>query len=235
MVTLAPELLGAFELVAILTERGVIAGAGHSLAGIDDARNGITAGIRYATHLFNAMPTLHHRKPGLIGAMLADERVTIGLILDGLHVHPSLIKLIWHMTSDGRLNLVTDAMAALGQPPGTYYLGDFKVNVSQDKATLDDETLAGSILSLDQALRNLINWTGCAPAEAVQTITTTPATLLRLSHRKGQILPGYDADLVLLTPSFHVVATIVAGKLVFAQKHPPSSVERPTQLSSVSQ
>lgn len=218
LVTLAPELLGAFELVAIFTERGVIAGAGHSLATLDEARNGITAGIRYATHLFNAMPPLHHRRPGLIGAVLADERVTIGLIPDGLHVHPSLIKLIWHMTHDGRLNLVTDAIAALGQPPGTYYLGDYKVLVSHDRATLEDETLAGCILSLDQALRNLINWTGCAPAEALQTVTTTPATLLGLSQRKGQILPGYDADLVLLTPAFNVAATIIAGRLVFRNR-----------------
>jgi N-acetylglucosamine-6-phosphate deacetylase len=203
------------------------------LATLDEARNGITAGIRYATHLFNAMPSLHHRKPGLIGALLADERVTIGLIPDGLHVHPSLIKLIWHMTKDGRLNLVTDAMAALGQPPGTYYLGDYRVNVTESTATLEDETLAGCIISLDQALRNLINWTGCAPAEALQTITSTPATLLGLSDRKGQILPGYDADLVLLTPGFFVVATIVGGKLVFAQKQPPSSVDRPVQTSAI--
>jgi N-acetylglucosamine-6-phosphate deacetylase len=215
LVTLAPELLAAVDVIATLTERGVVVSAGHSMATLDQARTGVMAGIRYATHLFNAMPELHHRKPGLIGALLADERVTIGLIPDGIHVHPSLIKLIWHMTGDDRLNLVTDAMAALGMAPGVYNLGDYKVTVSRKTATLSNGTLAGSILSMDQALRNLLNYTGCAQAEAVRTITTTPATVLGISDRKGQIAPGYDADVVLLTPDFRVMATVIDGRLAF--------------------
>lgn len=215
MVTLAPELLAAVDVIATLTERGVVVSAGHSMATFDQARNGVTAGIRYATHLFNAMPELHHRKPGLIGALLADERVTIGLIPDGIHIHPALIKLIWHMAGDGRLNLVTDAMAALGMPPGVYNLGDFQVTVSGGRATLSNGTIAGSIMSMDGALRNLLNYTGCSQAEAVRTITTTPATLLRIAGHKGQIAPGYDADLVLLTPGFQVMATVIDGQLAY--------------------
>ena len=176
LVTLAPELLGAMDVIGALTKRGVVVSAGHSMATYEQARTSVMAGISYATHLFNAMPELHHRKPGLIGALLSDERVTIGLIADGVHVHPSLVKLIWHMTGSNRLNLVTDGMAALGMPPGDYGLGDYKVTVTGEKATLSNGTLAGSILSMDQALRNLLNYTGCSQAEAVRTITTTPAS-----------------------------------------------------------
>jgi N-acetylglucosamine-6-phosphate deacetylase len=213
LVTLAPELLAALDVIATLTERGVVVSAGHSMATFDQARNGIMAGIRYATHLFNAMPELHHRRPGLLGALLADERVTIGLIPDGIHVHPALVKLIWHMTGDDRLNLITDSMAALGMGDGVYNLGGFKVTVQGRTATLSNGTLAGSILSMDQALRNLLNYTGCSQAEAVRTITTTPATLLGLSKHKGQIAAGYDADVVLLTPDFKVAATVIGGQM----------------------
>ncbi len=220
MVTLAPELLGALDIIATLRHRGIVVGAGHSMANIGEAKHSITAGVRYATHLFNAMPPFEHRKPGLVGAVLADERVTIGIIADGRHLHPSLVKLIWHMTGDGRLNLVTDAMAALGMSDGTYFLGDYRVTVNNGFATLPDGTLAGSILSIDQALRNLLNLTGCSQAEAIRTITTTPATLLGLSDHKGQIAPGYDADIVVLTPDFHVVATIINGKLAYRRDMP---------------
>jgi len=215
LVTLAPELLGALDIIATLKERGVVVAAGHSIASYEETRLGIVVGIRYATHLFNAMISLHHREPGLVGALLADERVTVGLIPDGIHVHRSLIKLIWLIAGDGRISLVTDAMAALGMPPGTYSLGDSKVTVTRKEARLADGTLAGSVLSLDRALRNLINFTGCSPADALRTVTTTPATLLGLSRRKGQIAPGFDADLVLATPDFTVVATIVAGQVAY--------------------
>jgi N-acetylglucosamine-6-phosphate deacetylase len=215
LVTLAPELPGALDVITALAQKGVIVSAGHSMATYEETRQGITAGIRYATHLFNAMATLHHRQPGLIGALLADERVTIGLIADGLHVHPALMKLIWQMTRDGRLNLVTDAMAALGMPAGNYNLGSYEVRVANNQSILEDGTLAGSLLSLDQALRNLLKYTGCSSAEAIRTITTTPASLLGLSGSKGQIAPGYDADLVLLSPEFKVMATFIDGQMVY--------------------
>jgi N-acetylglucosamine-6-phosphate deacetylase len=226
LVTLAPELLAAVDVIATLTERGVVVGAGHSMASYDQARTGIMAGIRYATHLFNAMTELHHRQPGLVGAVLADERVTIGLIADGIHVHRALVKLIWHMTGDARLNLVTDAMAAMGLGDGVYHLGDYKVTANGRRATLSNGTLAGSTLSLDQALRNLLNYTGCSQAEAVRTITTTPATLLGIAGKKGQIATGYDADLVLLTPDFRVVATVIDGQMAYLDEAAGLTVRR---------
>lgn len=226
LVTLAPELLGALDVIATLTERGVVVSAGHSMASYDQARNAVTAGTRYATHLFNGMPELHHRKPGLLGAMLADERVTIGLIADGIHVHPALIKLLWHMTGDDRLNLVTDGIAAVGMGDGVYTIGGLKVTVDGRTARVSNGTLAGSLLTMDQALRNLLNYTGCAQAEAVRTITTTPATLLGIANRKGQIAPGYDADVVLLSRDFRVVATVIEGQLRYLDESAGLKLQR---------
>ena len=150
------------------------------MATYDQAEAGFDAGVRYGTHLFNAMPALGHRDPGLPGALLTDDRVTVGLIADGIHTHPSVIKLVWQALGGERLNLVTDAMAALGMAAGKQLLGDYEVTVDATSARLADGTLAGSILSLDQALRNLVSLTGCALAEALTTVTTTPARALGL-------------------------------------------------------
>jgi N-acetylglucosamine-6-phosphate deacetylase len=213
LVTLAPELPGALDLVRVLVARGVVVSAGHSTAALAAALQGFDAGIRYGTHLFNAMPPLHHREPGLAGALLADNRPVIGLIGDGIHVHPDIIRIVWQAASS-RLNLVTDAMAALGMPPGAYQLGDRQVIVSETEARLESGTLAGSVLSMDQALRQLQQFAGCTLAQAAQTVTTTPAALLGLS-RKGAISPGYDADLVLLDAAGRVARTIIGGKTVY--------------------
>lgn len=215
LVTLAPELSGALPVVELLSKRGVVVGAGHSLATLAEAQAGFAAGIRYGTHLFNAMPPLHHREPGLAAALLAAESVIVGILPDGIHVHPTMVDLAWKLLGANRLNLVTDAMAALGASPGTYQLGDFQVTVDASTARLADGTLAGSIISLDAAVRNLIAYTGCTLAKALPTVTTTPATLLGLDSRKGRITPGYDADLVLLDAELQVAMTIINGNVVF--------------------
>ncbi len=219
LVSLAPELPGSLEVVRSLADRGVLVSAAHSMATYDEASAGFDAGIRYGTHLFNAMPALGHRDPGLPGALLADERITVGLIADGIHSHPAIVKLVWQILGPGRLNLVTDAMAALGMAPGVHLLGDFEVTVDGTSARLADGTLAGSVLSLDQALRNLIAFTGCSLSEALATVTTTPARLLGLAHERGRIAPGYVADLVLLTPDLHVQTTVVAGEVAYSAAH----------------
>lgn len=216
LTTLAPELPGALAVIEALASRGVLVSAGHSMATYDQAVAGFDAGVRYGTHLFNAMPSLLHRDPGLPGALLTDDRVTVGLIADGIHTHPAIVKLVWQALGPARLNLVTDAMAALGMPPGQHLLGDYMVTVDGTTCRLADGTLAGSILSLDQALRNLIAFTGCTLEEALPTITTTPARALGLAHERGQIAPGYVADLVLLSPDLHVRSAIVGGEMVYA-------------------
>jgi N-acetylglucosamine-6-phosphate deacetylase len=163
------------------------------------------------------MPGLHHRQPGLIGALLTDSRVTLGLIPDGIHVHTALVALVWHLLGSRRLNLVTDAMAALGMPPGAFSIGDQEVLVDETSARLADGTLAGSILSLDAALRNLMSFAGCSLEEALPTITSTPAELLGLSDQRGRLGSGLAADLVLLTPDLDVAMTIVNGVVVYTQ------------------
>ena len=214
LVTLAPELPGAEEMVEYLADQGVVVSAGHSMATFDEAKHGFDAGIKYATHLFNAMPPVHHRQPGLIGAALNDERCTVGLIPDGIHLHPSIVQTIWSAKDNQRISLVTDAMAALGMKPGRYRIGEKEVIVMNEDARLDDGTLAGSILSLDQALRNMMMFTGCSLAEALPTITSTPAELLNIADQRGTLLPGSYADLVLLTKEFDVAVTIVEGEIV---------------------
>lgn len=216
MVTLAPELPGALALVRSLTGRGVLVSAGHSAATFDEAKAGFDAGIRYGTHLFNAMSALQHRDPGLPGALLTDPRPTVGLIADGIHTHPAIVSLVWQALGFRRLNLVTDAMAALGMPAGTHRLGDYDVLVDGTSARLPDGTLAGSILSLDQALRNLIAFSACSFDDALPTVTTTPARAIGLDDERGRLARGARADVVLLSPDLHVRTTIVGGEVVHA-------------------
>ncbi len=215
LVTLAPELPGALDVIDALATRGVVVSAGHSTASFEAAAAGFDSGARYATHLFNAMPALHHREPGLVAAALADSRVTVGLIPDGLHVHPALVNLVWQLLGRERLNLVTDAMAAMGMSPGEYLLGDFRVTVDEMSARLPDGTLAGCVLSLDAILRAFRAFTGASLADAVATVTATPARLLGLEDRLGRLRPGAAADLVLLTPEGEVIETLVAGELLY--------------------
>ena len=212
---MAPENPGALEVIAALASRGVVVSTGHSMATYDEAVAGFDAGARYGTHLFNAMPPLGHRDPGLPGALLADDRMTVGFIADGVHTHRSIIALVWRMLGPRRMSLVTDAMAALGMPPGSHRLGDYDVIVDATSCRLADGTLAGSILELDQALRNLLDITGCSLDEALETMTTTPAKLLGLEGERGRIAPGYTADIVLLSSDLRVQTTIASGEVVY--------------------
>jgi N-acetylglucosamine-6-phosphate deacetylase len=216
LVTMAPELPGALALISALSSRGVLVSVGHSNATFEQAVAAFDAGARYGTHLFNAMSALGHREPGLPGALLTDPRPTVGVIADGVHTHRSVIRLTWQALGPHRMNLVTDAMAALGMPAGRHSLGDFEVVVDATSARLADGTLAGSILSLDQALRNLIDVTGCTLADALPTLTTTPARAIGLDRERGRIAPGCIADMVLLTADLHVSATIAEGAVVYS-------------------
>jgi len=217
LVTMAPELPGALEVIGTLASRGVVVSTGHSMATYDEARAGFDAGATYGTHLFNAMPNFGHREPGLPGALLTDDRMTVGFIADGVHTHRSVIDLVWRILGPRRMSLVSDAMAALGMPPGLHRLGEYDVIVDATSCRLTDGgALAGSILEPDQALRNLVEITGCALADALATLTTTPARLLGLERERGQIAPGFRADLVLLSPDLKVQTTIAAGDIVFS-------------------
>ena len=180
IVTLAPELPGALDVVEALVANGVVVSAGHSAATWAQARAGFDAGIRSVTHLFNAMSKLDHREPGLPGAALADDRVTIGLIPDGLHVHPGLIGLVHRTVGADRLAIVTDAIAALGVAPGEHRLAGRRVLVDETSCRLPDGTLAGSLLGLDAAVRNLAEYAGISIEDARLATTSVPARLLGL-------------------------------------------------------
>lgn len=222
LVTLAPELPGALETIMALVEQEVVVSAGHSMATLAEATAGFTAGVSYGTHLFNAMPPLHHREPGLALALLNSPAV-VGVIADGVHFHPALAPLVWQMKQT-QVNLVTDAMAALGMPPGRYQLGSQEVMVTETEATLADGTLAGSILALDQAVRNWLLWTNCTVAQAIATVTSTPAALLGLSHEVGHLAAGYAADFVILSPELQVEKTFVNGQLAYQKAHRNNSL-----------
>jgi N-acetylglucosamine-6-phosphate deacetylase len=211
LVTLAPELPRAAEMIVTLSDRRVVVSAGHSMATSEQAWQAFRAGVSYATHLFNAMPPFHHREPGLVGAALADLQVTAGIIVDGIHVHPEAVMLAFRLKGPRGLNLVTDAMAALGMPPGKYLLGDREVTSDGKSVRNEEGALAGSVLSLDEAVRNLVAFTDCSPGEAISTVTVTPASVLGIAHRRGRIEPGCIADLVLLTPGLQVAGTIIEG------------------------
>ena len=211
IVTLAPELPGALALTRELVRRGIVVSIGHTAATAAEAQAGIDAGARFVTHLFNAMPGLDHRAPGPIGVAIADRRVTLGLIPDGLHVDPVLVEMVWRAAGAGRVVAVTDAIAALGRPPGRYPLGTVEVTVDSASARLADGRLAGSLLTLDRAVRNLRAFTGASVEEALGVVTSTPARLLGLEATQGSIAEGRAADVTLLTDDLEVVATIVGG------------------------
>ncbi len=213
-ITLAPELEGALDAVRALRQAGFVVSAGHSNATFAQAMAGFEAGINWGTHLYNAMSPFQHREPGLIGALLV-ATIPCGLIVDGIHSHPATIQLAWKSKGAGRITLVTDCMQAMGMNPGRYILGDHAVVVDETSARLEDGTLAGSILKMDEAIRNMMAFTGCTLADAVQMASTTPAKLLGL-EQKGAIAPGCDADLVVLSPENQVTHTLVDGKVVFA-------------------
>ena len=215
IVTLAPELPGALEAIPMLRGAGIVVSEGHSNATYAQALAGFAAGAGWGTHLFNAMSPLQHREPGLMGALLTTA-VPCGIIVDGVHSHPGMVALAWKAKGAGQLMLITDAMAAMGMASGRYQLGEHAVVVDGASARLEDGTLAGSILTLDQALRNMMAFTGCTLAEAVQMASANPARLLGLRH-KGVIAPGCDADLAVLSPANEVTYTFAGGQLVFSR------------------
>jgi N-acetylglucosamine-6-phosphate deacetylase len=209
MVTLAPELPGALDLIARLRADGVVVSAGHTDCSSGEFADGRTAGVTMVTHLFNAMGPFSHRDPGPIGAALADDSVRAGIICDGIHVDRVAVAMAWRALGPERMILVTDAVAALGMPAGTLTLGDFTVTVSDRGVRTADDVLAGSNLSLDQAIRNLVEFTGCSPGEAIRAATANPADLLGLPDR-GRIAVGARADLVVLDKNLQVEQTIIA-------------------------
>jgi len=215
VVTLAPEREGALEAVRWLGARGVVPSAGHTDATFDETEEAVDAGLRHAAHLFNAMRPIHHREPGAAGAALTDGRVSVELIADGAHVHPSMLRLAATVKGAGRTVLVSDAIKPAGLPEGEYNLGDQKVIVKEGRCLLDSGVLAGSCIRLCEAVRNMAGPAGLPVTEAVEMASSSPARVLGLSDRKGRLVPGMDADITVMGWGFDVLLTMVGGRVVY--------------------
>ncbi|GHD05468.1 N-acetylglucosamine-6-phosphate deacetylase [Zhihengliuella salsuginis] len=224
MVTIAPELPGALDAIEAITRAGAVAAVGHTDADIDVARAAIRAGARVATHLFNAMPPLHHREPGAVAALLEDPRVTVELIGDGVHVHPSLIGHVRAAVGDGRVAIVTDAMSAANLGDGDFDLGTMRVEVRDSVARIaGGGSIAGSTATMDELFRRALR--GAAPVghddgapvvdhaawiAAVRQTSTTPAGAVGWDD-VGDLAPGKRSDLVVLDDGLRVVEVVPAG------------------------
>jgi len=216
MVTLAPELPHGMQAIQWFVERGVVVSIGHSQCDLLQLAQAARLGASCATHLFNAMPPLNHREPGMVAAMLTGEEYRLGLIVDGIHVHPEMVKLVWKCRGARGIMLVSDAMGALGMPPGMYQIGEQDVVVDENSARLRDGKLAGSILRMDDAVRNMVEFSGCTRAEAVRMASTTPMEALGLDDRYGHVKTGYQADLVFFDEALRVQLVMIDGKTAFA-------------------
>ncbi|MFD5321184.1 N-acetylglucosamine-6-phosphate deacetylase [Streptomyces sp. NPDC127098] len=215
MVTLAPELPGGLDSVRLLRDAGVIAAVGHTDADYETTRWAVDAGATVATHLFNAMPPLAHRAPGPVAALLEDERITVELIDDGVHLHPAVLRLALTSAGPDRVALITDAMGAAGMGDGTYPLGPLTVEVVDGVARLRDVgAIAGSALTLDVAFRRAVTVNGVSVSDAVRALSVNPARLLGLDHRIGSIEEGKDADLVVFDADYALVGVMRRGEWV---------------------
>jgi len=211
MMTIAPELSGAADVIRHSRERGVYTSIGHSNATFEEAAKGIAAGAVSATHTFNAMRALDHREPGILGAVLSDDRMMADIIVDGVHVAPAIVEVFLKAKGTQRAVLITDAISATGMPDGTYQLGSFQVQVRGDRAEFQG-SLAGSVLTLDRAVRNVMSFANWSLQQSVILATRNPAQLISVDG-KGELAVGSDADLVLLSAKGEVVHTMVGGQM----------------------
>jgi N-acetylglucosamine-6-phosphate deacetylase len=210
IMTIAPELPGALEVIAEADQRGVCVSLGHSDAKLEEARAGIAAGACHATHTFNAMRPLNHRDPGILTAVLADPEISADVIADGIHVDPTVVRLLARLKGPEKTVLITDALAATGMPDGHYRLGTLEVEVRQG-VCLSGQTLAGSVLTLDAAVRNLMSFAGVDLQQSIKAATSNPARAVGVSPRHGVLAPGARADIAVLDNKYQVTRTIIGG------------------------
>lgn len=215
VVTLAPERPGGLDLIRRLVENDIIASMGHSDATYEQALEGIAAGATHATHLFNAMPPIHHRDPGLITACLNEPEVIAEVVTDGVHLNPQIVRLALRAKGRDGAAIITDAFSATGLTEGIHVLGPHKVIVKGNVCVLENGTIAGSILTMDQAVGNAVKFAGVSVVDAVRMASLVPARISGCVDRKGSLEAGKDADVALLGPDFHCRATWVRGRQVY--------------------
>jgi N-acetylglucosamine-6-phosphate deacetylase len=213
LMTLAPELPGAGELAAHATAKGVRVSVGHSNATAAETAPVLAAGATSATHTFNAMRPLDHREPGILGVVLTRDDLFAELICDGIHTAPELVRLWWKAKGAERAILITDGMAAAGMPDGEYMLGGFPVQVANGKA-MANGVLAGSVLTLDRALKNFIEFTGATVEKGLRLLGANPAAMTGFSDRAGSLAVGQPANLVVVDAAGKLVQSIRTGALI---------------------
>jgi N-acetylglucosamine-6-phosphate deacetylase len=218
LVTLAPEEPGGLELTAHLKNTGVVASIGHSDAVYDEVEEAIEAGVSHATHLFNGMRGIHHREPGVAGAVLLHDEVKCEMIVDGIHIAPKMVSFAYKVKGSEGSILVTDAMRAKCLGAGTYDLGGQEVIVNGERAVLKDGTLAGSILKLNDAVRNMMKFADCSLQDITQMTAVNPAKQINVFDRKGSIKAGKDADVVIVNDQLEVIMTFCRGKLAYSNR-----------------
>lgn len=219
MITVAPELDGIDGIFEVARRAGVMVAMGHSEASFEEATRAASSGVCYAVHTFNAMREFAHRDPGIIGAVLSDDRIFAEIIADGIHVNPSVVRIFARAKGKARVLLVTDAISASGMPDGRYFLGADPVEVIAGVCRNSEGKLAGSTLSQEAALRNFVQWTSLPFEDALPGLTSNPAEALQLAG-KGTLAPGADADITIMDERFNVVMTFVAGRRVFGRAEP---------------
>lgn len=215
VITLAPESPGGLEFIQHIRSKGVVVSLGHSNATCEVARQAIQAGATNATHTFNAMRDFNHREPGILGAVLTDSRVFTELFADGVHVDPTVVEMLLRCKGTRKVLLITDAISAAGMPDGDYQLGSLAVKVSSGVCRSLEGSLAGSTLSQDRALQNIVRWTGMPLEEAIWMLSRNPADSIGVAGFKGSVRAGCDADLVLLDDDLTVQATFCEGTLAY--------------------
>lgn len=211
IMTIAPELDGALEVISEAARRGVCVSMGHSDADLKSAISGVTAGARHATHTFNAMRPLDHREPGIVGEVLTDPRLSADIIVDGIHLDPAIVRLFLQSKGQDQAVLITDAISATGMPDGRYRLGTFEVEVKNGRCLVDGK-LAGSVLTMDRAVRNVMEFAHWDLQQTLRLATLNPARVAGLTNR-GKLAAGAEADFVVLSPSGEVRNTIIRGEV----------------------
>lgn len=216
-VTLAPDSKPAYEVAELLSNEGIIAALGHSNSDYENASKALSGDFRHITHSYNAQSPLHHRKPGVVGAVLASDKVTAELIADGRHVHPAAMKILVRCLGCERIILITDAMEGTGQPDGEYEIVGQKVIVKDQQATLPDGTIGGSTATINQCVRNMVKSVGVPLKDVVRMASYNPARFLGLDEQIGQIKTGYKANLAVIDRDINAFHTFVKGKLIYSR------------------